>query len=98
MICCLTKDRAAMAAAMVAPLVAAILLPFRASWPDTNVALLLIVVVVAVAAIGSKLAGTLATVRAAACFGFLFTLPCYRLTPGPASACPARPPGGRHPG
>jgi hypothetical protein len=77
----LARDRAAMAAALVAPLVAAaILLPFRASWPDTNVALLLVVVVVAVAAIGSRLAGTLAAVRAAACFGFLFTLPCYRLT------------------
>jgi hypothetical protein len=70
-----------MAAALVALLVAAaILLPFRASWPDTNVALLLVVVVVAVAAIGSGLAGTLAAVRAAACSGFFFTLPCYRLT------------------
>ena len=83
MIRCLTRDRAAMAAALVAPLVAAILLPSRVSWPDTNVALLL--VVVAVAAIGSRLAGTLAAVRVAACFGFLFTLPCYRLTPGPGS-------------
>jgi len=81
MIRCLAGDRAAMAAALVAPLAAAaILLPFRASWPDTNVALLLVVVVVAVAATGSRLAGTLAAVRAAACFGFLFTLPCYRLT------------------
>jgi predicted cation transporter len=45
----LTRDRAAIAAALVAPLAAAILLPFRASWPNTNVALLLVVVVVAVA-------------------------------------------------
>ena len=65
---CLAGDRAAMVAALVAPLAAAISLPFRASWPDTNVALLLVVVVVAVAAIGSTLAGTLAAVRAAARF------------------------------
>jgi K+-sensing histidine kinase KdpD len=82
----LAGDRAAMAAALAAALVAAaILLPFRASWPDTNVSLLLVVVVVAVAAIGSRLAGTLAAVRVAAWFGFLLTLPCYRLTPGPGS-------------
>ena len=51
----LTRDRAAIAAALVAPLAAAaILLPFRASWPNTNVALLLVVVVVAVAAVGKR--------------------------------------------
>jgi hypothetical protein len=43
----LTRDRAAIAAAVFAPLAAAILLPFRASWPNTNVALLLVVAVVA---------------------------------------------------
>lgn len=48
----LTRDRAAIAAAFIAPLAAAaVLLPFRSSWPNTNVALLLVVVVVAVAAI-----------------------------------------------
>jgi hypothetical protein len=46
----LTRDRAA------------ILLPWRASWPNTNVALLLVVVVVAVAAIGNRTAGALAAV------------------------------------
>ena len=77
----LSRDRAAMAAALVAPLAAAaILLPFRASWPDTNVALLLVVVAVAVAAIGSRLAGALAAVWAAVCFDFFFTLPHCRLT------------------
>ena len=46
----LSRDRAAIAAAVAAPLAAAaILLPFRASWSNTNVALLLVVVVVAVA-------------------------------------------------
>jgi hypothetical protein len=45
----LTRDRAAIAAAVAAPLAAAvILLPWRGSWSNTNVALLLVVVVVAV--------------------------------------------------
>jgi hypothetical protein len=45
----LTRDRAALAVALVTPLAAAaILLPFRASWPNTNVALLLLVAGVAV--------------------------------------------------
>ena len=44
----------AIAAALVAPLVvAAVLLPFRASWSNTNVALVLGVAVVAVAAIAA---------------------------------------------
>jgi hypothetical protein len=50
----------AVAAALVA---AAVLLPFCASWLATNAALLL--VVVAVAAIGSRVAGGAAAVRAA---------------------------------
>lgn len=77
----LTRDRAALAAALVAPLAAAgILLPFRASWADTNVALLLVVVVIAVAAAGSRLAGAVAALGAAAWFDFFFTLPYYRFT------------------
>lgn len=68
-------------AALAAPLVAAaILLPFRTSWPNTNVALLLVVVIVAVAAIGSRLAGAVAAIWAAICFDFFFTLPYDRLT------------------
>jgi hypothetical protein len=40
----LTRDRRAVTAALMAPLAAAaIRLPFRPSWPDTNVALLLVV-------------------------------------------------------
>jgi hypothetical protein len=56
------------------------LLPFRASWSNTNVALLLVVVVVAVAAAGNRLAGALAAAGAAVWFDFFFTLPYYRLT------------------
>ena len=47
----LTRDRAALAAALVAPLAAAaVLLPFRSSWSNTNVALLLVVVALAAGA------------------------------------------------
>jgi hypothetical protein len=57
----ITRDRVAIAAAVAAPLAAAaILLPLRGSWSNTNVALLrLVVVVVAVAAIGNRTAGAL---------------------------------------
>jgi hypothetical protein len=77
----LTRDRAAVAAGIVLPLaVAAILLPWRGSWSNTNVALLLVVAVVAVAAAGSRLAGALAAVSAAAWFDFFFTQPYERFT------------------
>jgi Domain of unknown function (DUF4118) len=77
----LTRDRAAIGCALLAPLAAsAILLPFRASWPNTNVALLLVVVVVAVAALGNRVAGALAAVGAAVWFDFFFTVPYERLT------------------
>lgn len=77
----LTRDRGAILAALVAPLaVSAILLPFRVSWSNTNVALLLVVAIVAVAAIGNRVAGALAAVWSAAWFDFFFTLPYYRFT------------------
>jgi K+-sensing histidine kinase KdpD len=77
----LTRDRAAIAAALIAPLAAAaILLPFRSSWPNTNVALLLVVVIVAVAAIGNRVAGAIAALGAAVWFDFFFTLPYERFT------------------
>jgi Domain of unknown function (DUF4118) len=77
----LTRDRIAVLAALAAPLaVTAVLLPFRASWSNTNVALLLVVAVVGVAATGNRAAGGLAAVWAAACFDFFFTLPYYRFT------------------
>jgi hypothetical protein len=77
----LTRDSAAVAAGVLVPLaVAAVLLPLRSSWSNTNVALLLVVAVVAVAAIGNRLAGALAAVSAAAWFDFFFTLPYYRFT------------------
>ena len=77
----MTRDRAAVAAALMLPLAsAAILLPWRGSWSNTNVALLLVVAVVAVAATGNRLAGALAAVSAAAWFDFFFTQPYERFT------------------
>jgi hypothetical protein len=77
----LSRDRAAVLAGLLAPLiVSAILLPWRASWSNTNVALLLVVIVVAVAAIGNQFAGALAAVSAAAWFDFFFTRPYERFT------------------
>ena len=77
----LSRDRLAIVAALAVPLaVAAVLLPFRVSWSNTNVALLLVVVVVGVAAAGNRVAGGLAAVWAAIWFDFFFTLPYYRFT------------------
>ncbi len=77
----LTRDQAAFAAAIAAPLaVSAILLPWRSSWSNTNVALLLVVVVVAVSGIGNRWAGALAAVGAAVWFDFFFTVPYERFT------------------
>lgn len=77
----LTTDRAVIAAAVGVPLAsAAVLLPWRGSWSNTNVALLLVVTVVAVAAAGNRVAGALAAVSAAAWFDFFFTQPYERFT------------------
>src|SRR6202046_192028 len=76
-----TRDRVAIAAAVVVPLAgAAILLPWRSSWPNANVALLLVVTVVAVAVGGNRLAGALAAVSAAVWFDFFFTVPYDRFS------------------
>ena len=77
----LTRDRAAIAAAIMGPLaLAALLLPWRGSWSNTNVALLLVVAVVAIACLGNRLAGALAAISAAVWFDFFFTVPYDRLT------------------
>ena len=77
----LSRDRLAIAAAVVAPLaVAAVLLPLRADWSNTNVALVLVAVVVAVAAIGNRVAGALAAAGAFAWFDFFFTRPYGQFT------------------
>jgi K+-sensing histidine kinase KdpD len=77
----LTRDRLAVLAGVVAPLaVAAILVPFRASVPNTEAALVLVLVVVAVAAAGNRVAGILAAVSAAVWFDFFLTKPYERFT------------------
>lgn len=72
----LSRDRVALVAAVVAPLaVCAVLLPFRTGFSNTNVALVLVVAVTAVAATGQRIAGALAALSAAVWFEFFFTQP-----------------------
>ena len=75
------RDRLALSAAVAAPLgVAGVLVPFRGSFPNTDAALVLVVVVVAVAANGHRIAGLLAAVSAAVWFDFFLTAPYERFT------------------
>jgi len=77
----LTRDRLAVIAALAAPLaLSAILVPFRASFPNTDAALALLLVVVAVAANGYRLAGFLAALSAAVWFDFFLTRPYERFS------------------
>jgi K+-sensing histidine kinase KdpD len=77
----LTRDRLAMLAGLAAPLaLAAVLIPFRASFPNTDAALAMLLVVVAVAANGDRLAGVLAAVSTAVWFDFFLTQPYERFT------------------
>jgi hypothetical protein len=70
------RDRLALAAAVLAPLVTcAVLVPFRAHFPNTDAALILVAVVVAVAANGHRFAGVLAAASAALWFDFFLTQP-----------------------
>src|SRR5215469_10025330 len=70
------RDHLAMALALLAPLaLAAILVPFRTSFANTDAALAMILLVVLVAAIGNRLAGYVAAVSAAAWFDFFLTRP-----------------------
>jgi K+-sensing histidine kinase KdpD len=75
------RDRVALLGALVAPLaLSAVLVPFRGSFANTDAALALILVVVAVAANGYRLAGILAAISAAAWFDFFLTHPYERFT------------------
>jgi K+-sensing histidine kinase KdpD len=72
--------RWALPAAVIAPIaVAAALIPLRDDLVSTNVALLLVVVVVAIAATGQRLAGAVAALFAAGAFNFFHTEPYYSL-------------------
>ncbi|MFC8513956.1 DUF4118 domain-containing protein [Streptomyces sp. NPDC057257] len=75
------RDRMAAAGALLGPfLVALALVPFRTELSNTNAALILVVVVVAVAAIGNRITGALAALSAAAWFDFFLTEPYERFT------------------
>jgi len=76
-----SRDRLAVLAALAGPLIlTVILVPFRASLPNTDAALALLLVVVAVAATGYRLAGILAALSAAAWFDFFLTQPYERFS------------------
>ena len=71
-----TRDRIAQASGLLAPfLVALVLVPVRTDLSHTNAALILVVVVVAVAALGSRMAGVVAALSAAAWYDFFLTRP-----------------------
>ena len=79
----LTASRVAVLAGLAAPLaLTAALVPFRAGFPNTDAALALVLVIVAVAAVGHRAAGYLAAVSAAAWFDFFLTRPyeAFRIT------------------
>ncbi|MDT0469376.1 DUF4118 domain-containing protein [Streptomyces gibsoniae] len=70
------RDRLVLAAGLAAPfLVALALVPLRGRLSHTDAALVLVVVVVAVAALGNRVAGVLAALSAAAWFDFFLTRP-----------------------
>ncbi|MFD9868086.1 DUF4118 domain-containing protein [Streptomyces niveus] len=70
------RDVAALAAGFVVPFATALVFqPFRSSVTHTNLALVFMVVVVAVSALGNRLAGAIAALSAAAWFDFFHTAP-----------------------
>ena len=76
-----SRDRIALVAALAVPAaLAAVLAVFRGSFPSTDAALALLLTVVAVAANGSRPAGFLAALSAAAWFDFFFTRPYERFS------------------
>jgi hypothetical protein len=75
------RDSLAGLAALLGPLLLAVtLLPWRGGLPNTDVALVLVAVVVAVAANGHRGAGILAAAGSAIWFDFFWTVPYERLT------------------
>ncbi|WP_432182865.1 DUF4118 domain-containing protein [Streptomyces sp. NBC_00063] len=70
------RDRLALMAGLAGPFVVALaLVPFRTGLSQTNAALVLVVVIVAIAALGSRPAGAVAALSAAAWFDFFLTRP-----------------------
>jgi K+-sensing histidine kinase KdpD len=74
------RDQIAFAAALVLPLgVAALLVPFRGDFANTASALILVAAIVAVAALGNRFSGFVATVGATLWFDVFLTQPYERL-------------------
>lgn len=75
------RDRLALIAAVLGPLlVTVVMVPFRTSIANTDAALILVAVIVAVAANGDRRAGYLAAVWSALVFDFFLTRPYERFT------------------
>lgn len=75
------RDRLALIAAILGPLIiTVILVPFRTSVANTDAALILVAAIVAIAANGERRAGYLAAVWSALTFDFFLTRPYERFT------------------
>ena len=75
------RDAAALLAAVTVPLiVTAALVPARSKFANTDAALVLVAVVVAVAAFGNRMAGYFAAIVSAAAFDFFLTKPFEHFT------------------
>ena len=75
----LTRGRLAILLGVLAPFIVTLaLVPFRDSFSHTNAALILVLVIVAIAASGSRMAGLLAALSSAAWFDFFLTQPYGR--------------------
>jgi K+-sensing histidine kinase KdpD len=75
------QPRLAVLVALIGPLaITLVLVPFRDSFANTNAALILVLVIVAVAATGNRVAGVLGALSAAVCFDLFLTRPYERLT------------------
>lgn len=73
------RDQVAVTCALVVPpAVCAVLIPTRTSLPNTDAALVLVAVTVAVAAFGNRFAGYLAALGTAVWFDFFLTVPYER--------------------
>jgi len=69
-----------LAAVAAPPAAAAVLMPFRSAFANTDLALIMVLVTVGVAAVGNRVAGILAAISTAVWFDFFFTQPYQRLS------------------
>jgi K+-sensing histidine kinase KdpD len=66
---------AILASLLIPPGTCAVLVPWRGSFPNTDAALVLVAAIVAVAALGNRIAGALAALSSGAWFDFFLTKP-----------------------